>query len=124
MNNDEYLFNRNVFVLWDGVTAFILTMFLVFDRLAWKQALALSFATLCHIMLIYDLTMTSTLFSSFFYEYYDGLIITVGLTQMAISYNGFYTALRTIRKFVRRLDVDNWRSRAGNASLKGEGFER
>jgi len=119
----SYIFNRNVFVLWDGITAFMLTMFLIFDRVAWKQALILCFATLCHLMIIYDLTIASSWFSQFFYNYYDELIITVGLTQMAISYNGIYTALRTIRKFVRGFDVNNWRSSAGNASLKSGEIE-
>jgi len=120
----SYVYNRNVFVLWDGITAFILTMFLVFDRIAWKQALLLAFATLCHFMIIYDLTIASSWFSLFFYNYYDELIITVGLTQMAISYNGINTALRTVRKFVHGFDVNNWRSSASISPLESGEAER
>jgi len=56
----------NVLIMWDGVTALILTMFMVFDKIAWKQALLLAFAVMCHTMILYDLTITSTPFSNFF----------------------------------------------------------
>jgi len=101
----SYVYNRNVFVLWDGATAFILTMFLVFDKLAWKQALLLCFATLCHIMIIYDLTIASSSFSTFFYNYYDELIITVGFTQMLVSINGIIAALRSLQQHIYRLNT-------------------
>jgi hypothetical protein len=95
-NTEQYIYNRSVFVLWDGVTALILTMFLFIDRLAWKQALLLAFATLCHIMIIYDLTIASSWFSLFFYNYYDELIITVGLAQMALSYDGMVNGITSL----------------------------
>lgn len=106
-NITEYVFNRNVAVLWDGATAFILTMFLVVDKLAWKQALLLAFATLCHIMIIYDITIASSLLSLFFYNYYDELIITVGLLQMTVSSNGINTSFHNIWTIVRRCSSDN-----------------
>lgn len=99
-NLAEYIHNRNVSVLWDGATALILSMFLVFDKTAWKQALLLAFATLCHIMIIYDLTIASSIFSLFFYSFYDELIITIGILQMMVSYDGFTTALGSIRKSI------------------------
>lgn len=103
-NVAEYVHNRNVFVLWDGATALILAMFLAFDKIAWKQALLLAFATLCHIMIIYDLTIASSIFSLFFYSFYDELIITVGILQMMVSYDGFITALGRLQEFI------SWRS--------------
>ena len=122
-NTEQYIFNRQVFVLWDGITALILTMFLFFDRIAWKQALLLAFATLCHIMIIYDLTIASSAVSNFFYNWYDELIIMVGLTQMAISYNGIITALRNIREYLFR---DNYHNRSCNQgfTLSKRGGER
>lgn len=99
-NTEQYIYNRNVFVLWDGITAVILTMFLFFDRLAWKHALTLSFAVLCHSMIIYDITISSSLFTVFFYNYYDELIIMIGLTQMMISYDIFIRSLRNIQEHI------------------------
>lgn len=98
INLTEYIHNRNVSVLWDGATALILSMFLIFDKTAWKQALLLAFATLCHIMIIYDLTIASSIFSLFFYSFYDELIITIGILQMMVSYDGITAALGNIRK--------------------------
>jgi hypothetical protein len=89
----------SISILFDGVTALILTMFLVFDKVAWKLALLLAFAVLCHIMIIYDLTIASSPFSSIFYNWYDELIITVGLLQMGVSYNGMVDAIRRIQVF-------------------------
>ncbi len=99
-NLAEYIYNRNVSVLWDGATALILAMFLIFDRTAWKQALLLAFATLCHIMIIYDLTIASSIISLFFYSFYDELIITIGILQMMVSYDGLTTALGRLRESI------------------------
>lgn len=89
---EEYVFNRNVNILWDGAAGVLLAFSMVFDRLAGKQALILAFAILCHSMIIYDLTMTQSWFSGFFYTFYGELIILAGLLQMGVSYNGFTTA--------------------------------
>ena len=101
-NPAEYIYNRSVAVLWDGVTGLILVMFLAFDRIAWKQALLLAFATTCHIMIIYDLTIASTWFSIFFYSYYDELIITIGILQIMVSYEGFTRSLSGIQDAILR----------------------
>jgi len=123
-DTESYVFNRNVFVLWDGVTAVILTMFLIFDRIAWKQALLLSFACFCHIMIVYDLTVESTWFSLFFYSYYNELIVLTGVAQMVVSHNGIYTALRAIRKFIRGRNLDSWGCNSCNALLVGQEGEK
>lgn len=92
----------NTSILLDGVTALSLTMFLIFDKLAWKQALVLCFATLCHIMIIYDLTIVSSIISNFIYVLYDELIIVVSMLQIAISKDGFINALRNVRIYILR----------------------
>lgn len=98
-----YVQDVSISILFDGATALILTMFLVFDKLAVKQSLLLAFAVLCHTMIIYDLTIASSIFSNFFYTWYDELIIVVGLLQMGVSYNGFITALSNLQKLLPRI---------------------
>ena len=120
-NLDEYIHNRNVFVLWDGATALILAMFLMFDKIAWKQALLLAFATVCHIMIIYDLTIASSIISLFFYSFYDELIITVGILQMMVSYDGFTTALGSIRKYISGISGDTRGYSSSNSTSKKGG---
>ena len=97
-----FIEDTHISILWDGATALILTMFMVFDKTAWKQALLLAFAVLCHSMIIYDLTIASSWFSFLFYNWYDELIIVVGLLQMGVSYNGFTTALSNLRELLLR----------------------
>lgn len=83
----------------EGVTALILTMFLYVDKTAWKQALLLSFATLCHIMIISSIKQAH---AGFFYTWYDELIIAVGLLQMMVSYDGFIGALSNLQALLLR----------------------
>ncbi len=77
-------------------------MFLAYDKVAWKQALLLAFAVLCHSMIIYDLTISSSLFSAFFYDFYDELIIMIGLLQMMVSYDGIVSAFSNLQKLLHR----------------------
>lgn len=91
-NLHEYISNRAINIAWDGLTGLVMVMFLYLDRLLVKQSFLLVFAITCHCMIIYDLTITSTWLSYFFYNFYDELIISVGLLQMGISYNGFMAA--------------------------------
>ena len=85
---EEFIKGINISVLIDGLTALSLSMILFLDKLAFKHVILLSFATITHIMVIYDTTIESSYFSLFFYSYYDELIITIGLLQMAVSYDG------------------------------------
>lgn len=96
---DSYLYNREVFVLWDGATALILCMFLKLDKTAWKQALLLAFATLCHIMIILSIKEAH---AGFFYTWYDELIIAVGILQMMVSYDGLINALSNLQELLLR----------------------
>ncbi len=107
-NDAEYIFNRGVNLLWDGVTALVLTKFLMFDKLACKQALLLAFAVLCHTMIIYDLTVQPSFVSSVFYSCYDELIIAIGILQMVISSDGISSALRGIRDHILRIRFYSW----------------
>ena len=118
---EEFLRLVNTSILLEGVTAFTLSMVLIFDKLAWKQALLLAFATLCHIMINYDITIASSPFSLFFYSFYDELIITVGILQMMASYNGITTALRSAREHIYRSTPYNWCFGKGVYLLKKSG---
>tara|TARA_R110000782_G_scaffold65561_1_gene133447 strand:- start:602 stop:1150 length:549 start_codon:yes stop_codon:yes gene_type:complete len=95
----EFIRCVNSSALIDGLTALSLSMILFLDKVAFKQVLLLSFATLIHIMVIYDTTIESSYFSLFFYNYYDELIITIGLLQMAVSHNGLRGAIVNILRF-------------------------
>ena len=89
-----------VAMLIDGVTALSMCMVLFFDKSACKHAGLLIFATIVHIVVLYDLTIASSVFTLLFYNYYDELIITVGIFQMMVSSNGFTTALRNLRGYL------------------------
>jgi len=88
----------------DGATALILTMVMTIDKHAWKQALILSFAVLCHSMISLHLITDSSLLrqsSLMFYRYYDELIIMSALLQMAVSYNGMAKGLNNALRFLQ-----------------------
>ncbi len=95
----SYISNREVYTLLDGATALMLTMFLKLDKIAWKQALLLAFATLCHIMIILSIKQAH---AGFFYTWYDELIITIGLLQMMVSYDGLIGALSNLQELLLR----------------------
>lgn len=95
----SYIEKREVYILLDGVTALILTMFMIKDKAAWKQALLLSFATLCHIMIILSIQNAH---AGFFYNWYDELIISIGFLQMMVSYDGFIHALSNVQVLLLR----------------------
>jgi len=95
----SYIEKKEVYILNDGVAALILTMFLYVDKTAWKQALLLAFATLCHIMIILSIKQAH---AGFFYTWYDELIIAVGLLQMMVSYDGFINALSNLQGLLLR----------------------
>ena len=98
-DQSSYIYNREVFILWDGVTALILSMFLNVDKTAWKQALLLAFATLCHIMIILNIKAHH---AGFFYNWYDELIIAVGLLQMMVSHDGLIGAFSNLQELLLR----------------------
>ncbi|MCJ8292901.1 MAG: hypothetical protein MJK15_00710 [Colwellia sp.] len=98
----EYVYRVNISMIWDGLTAVLLTIFLVFDKTAWKQALLLCLAVFSHMMIVQDLTGQQTSFSHFFYDYYGVLIISVGLLQLAASYDGISDAISNVQDTYHR----------------------
>ena len=98
-DSESYIYNREIFTLLDGALALLMTMFLKLDKAAWKQALLLAFATLCHIMITLSIKNAH---AGFFYTWYDELIITVGLLQMMVSYDGFISALSNLQELLLR----------------------
>ena len=89
--------------------------------MAWKHALILAFAALCHNMIIYDLTIHSSFISNSFYTWYDELIIMVGLLQMAISHNGLTNALGNVREHILRFSFYTWCYSKSYTSFKRSG---
>tara|TARA_R110000850_G_scaffold202489_1_gene328449 strand:+ start:268 stop:771 length:504 start_codon:yes stop_codon:yes gene_type:complete len=95
----SYIENKGVYTCLDGVTALILTMFMNVDKTAWKQAALLSFATLCHIMVILSLINQQ---AGFFYNWYSELIFLIGILQIMVSYDGFIHALSNLQALLLR----------------------
>lgn len=100
----SYIESKGVLIRIDSAFALIMTVIFIFDKLAIRHAILLSFATLCHIMVI--LSIKNESYGLFFY-YYDELIIMVGLLQMVVSYGGFKTALCNIRGLLLWRNCDN-----------------
>lgn len=107
---NEYIGKRNFMIKLDGVFALMMSMFLHKDKSAWKHSLLLAFAALCHIMILLNLKTDSY---TFFYTWYDELIIIVGLLQMVVSRDGITEALRSIQGLLR------WWSSNINRGSKG-----
>jgi len=104
-----YIYNINISLLWDGLTALFLTIFFAFDKTAWRQAALLILAVITHMMVVHALSGHVTPTSRFFYSFYDELIILVGLLQVAVSYDGFVNALNNVQYLLRRWLFDSQR---------------
>ena len=106
LTNEQYVKDLTVSIEWDGVTALIMTMFLSFDKKASKQAVLLAFAVSVHTVVLYELTGQNIYFSTIsttIYTWYDELIITIGLLQMMVSYNGFINAFSSLQRLLYRV---------------------
>ena len=116
-------YSEEVFLLikLDGVTAMILTAFYFRDKLALKMSLLLAFSVLCHTMIIYDITVSSSFASYFFYTWYDELIAIVGLLQMVISRDGIISAFRNIQDHILRASFLPWYHSKSVSSHKRSG---
>jgi len=95
----QYTNDIKISIEFDGVTGLILTTLLVRERIAIAQALLLAFAVTCHTMILYDLTVSSSVLTNFFYDFYDELIITVSILQMVVARNGIRTAIKRLSYF-------------------------
>jgi len=111
-NDFEYVSNRAINIAWDGFAGLLMVCCLPLDKLASKQSLLFAFAVTCHCMIIYDLTITSSLLGSFFSVWYDELIIVVGILQIGVSYNGFTTAYNNA--LWKTQNIVFWISRCSN----------
>lgn len=97
----DYSQSKDALIYIDGIFALLLVFTFLFDKNAWKYALILCFAVLCHIMILLSLKNGSY---GFFYNWYDELIIATQLAMMAVSYDGTIRTLRDIPFLLR------WRS--------------
>ena len=86
-------------ILWDGVTALTIAMFIKYDKYVIRQSLLLIFATLCHVMVLLSLLNSHV---GFFFTWYDELIIAVGLLQMMVSYDGLIGAFSNLQDLLLR----------------------
>ena len=93
-----------ILIKYDGALALIMTMIMLIDKTAWKHALILSFAVLCHFMIsLYLITDSSKLesVSFIFYEYYDELIILTAILQMVVSLDGMVKGINSAFRFIQ-----------------------
>ena len=105
LDSDGYIVIVSTCLSLDSFTALILVLGLGIDKTAWKQALLLAFATLCHIMVILHLS-TDLYFMWFiskpFYLNYSGLLVIIGILQMMVSYDGLINALSNLQELLLR----------------------
>ncbi len=113
-----FILDTNISILWDSAIVLILITSKFFSQSSGKQALLLSFAVLCHIMIVYDLTVHSYYLTDLFYRWYVELIIFVGVLQMAVSYNGFIGSLNNLQSLICR--IFNYNSRSSKSILERE----
>jgi len=99
VSDDFYEQDVGLCILWDGLTALIISVFLRYDEYAIKQASLLIFATLWHTVVLLSLLNNHV---GFFFAWYDELIISIGLLQMMVSYDGFIHALGNLQALLLR----------------------
>lgn len=104
-----FIYETNVSILWDAACVLLLITSKLFSQESGKQALLLSFAVLCHIMVAYDIV-------DFFRTWYVELIILVGILQMMVVWNGFIAAFIRFWKSMSRFL--NYFSRRGKGILE------
>jgi hypothetical protein len=117
----SYIAERGFLIKLDGLTAVILTTLYAKDKLAFKMSLLLVFSVLCHTMIIYDITVHSSFVTNVFYNWYDELIMTIGILQMVISSDGLTSALRNIQLYILRISFYSWCIGKGISSHKRRG---
>lgn len=106
VTKQSYINDLGNSVLWDSFLAFTLCVFIKLDSVIWKHCTLLSFATITHFMVLLYLITTSQITENltfFFYNWYDELIIIIGLLQMAVSYNGFRGATVNAHGYIQSL---------------------
>jgi len=99
-----YLESKEMLIKHDGALALIMTMIMAIDKTAWKHALILVFAVVCHSMISLHLITDSSFLegvSFLFYEYYDELIIMSALLQLWVSRDGMAKGLDNAFRFLQ-----------------------
>lgn len=97
-----YIKGLHISILWDSFIATILIISKLFNQASGKQALVLCFAILINVIMVYDMTVKSSTITNLIYNHYVILITMVGLLQMAVSFNGFWSALSRMQRDVCR----------------------
>ena len=100
MQSLEYIPALEVLIKIDAITVLFLCLSYKFNKFSIHQAVLLTFATICHAMLLYELTISSNYISDLFYNYYDELIILVGVLQIMAARNGIISAYTRIREYL------------------------
>jgi hypothetical protein len=102
---EQFILNKEHLVKIDVVFCLIMlaTNYNKLNPYLFKQWSLLSFAVLCHFMILYDLTVSQSLITGLFYTFYDELIIIVGLLQVCISSGGIMGLFRKLQSFDYRI---------------------
>jgi hypothetical protein len=100
----DFIYGLEFIIKYDGATALIMTMFMGVDKRAWKYALILAFAVLCHSMILLHL-ITGSYFmwaiSKPFYLIYDELIIMSALLLLWVSRDGMAKGLNNASRLLQ-----------------------
>lgn len=113
-------------ILITGVGMIMMFMLVFFDKKAFAQAVILTFIIFINFMLTWHYTISSL---EFFKSYFNELIITLSILQIAVSYDGFTGSISNIIGYFRRTQNDiGWAFfsclcwfRDTQVYLKGEG---
>jgi hypothetical protein len=102
--SDDFVYGLDFAIKYDGATALIMTMLMGIDKRAWKYALILAFAVLCHSMILLHL-ITGSYFmwaiSKPFYLIYDELIIMSALLLLWVSRDGMAKGLNNASRLLQ-----------------------
>lgn len=90
-----FILETKVSILWDSACALILITSKLFSQGSGKQAILLSFAVLCHIMVAYGWSISARV-------WYVELIISISLLQILVTWNDSRTAFSELRGFTSR----------------------
>lgn len=100
MQSLEYVAALEILIKIDAITVLFLCLSCKSNKFSIQQAILLTFATVCHAMLLYELTISSNYISDLFYNYYDELIILVGILQIMAARNGIISAYTRVREYL------------------------
>lgn len=107
----SYIETIKLIMLIDIITCLVLVTDYFISRYSGKLALIIAFAVLCHSMLLLNKSMDLLYLKypvNWFCYYYDELLLTVGLTQLLVSYDkGFYSGIKRFADFFRVHGIRN-----------------